>query len=122
MHCNQPSGFCSPSGFKEFPMRTRTSFSNPITQFENRSLVLFAVLTLGSASALWAQSAAAPMNKDKIIVALFAQADMNGDRALSQEEAKAIPALAERFSDVDTNGDGLVTQTEFLASMAPAKS
>jgi Ca2+-binding EF-hand superfamily protein len=54
------------------------------------------------------------------LIALFAQADKDGDKMLSNEEAKAIPALAERFEQVDANGDGKVSESEFMASMAPA--
>lgn len=103
-------------------MSKRSSLRNPVIPFDNRSLLLFAVLSLGGAGAAFAQSAAAPMSNDKTLVALFAQADKDGDKALNQEEAKAIPALAERFAEVDTNGDGLVSQAEFMASMQPAKS
>lgn len=94
----------------------------PATRFDNRSLLLFAALTLGTTSATWAQSTAAPMKNDKALVAMFTQADKDGDKALNPEEAKAIPALAERFAQVDGNGDGLVSEAEFMASMAPAKS
>jgi hypothetical protein len=103
-------------------MSKRSSLCPTAIQFDNRSLLLFAVITLGSSGVAFAQSAAAPMTNDKPLVALFAQADKDGDKALNQEEAKAIPALAERFAEVDTNGDGLVSQAEFMASMQPAKS
>lgn len=103
-------------------MSKRSSQQTTVTQFDNRSLLLFAAITLGNAGAAFAQSAAAPMRNDKPLVALFAQADKDGDKALNQEEAKAIPALAERFTEVDTNGDGLVSLAEFMASMQPAKS
>ena len=90
------------------------------TSFDKRSLMLFTAITVGAASASWAQSTAAPMNNDQALIALFAQADKDGDKMLSKEEAKAIPALAERFEQVDANGDGKVSESEFMASMAPA--
>ena len=102
-------------------MSKRSSVRASITQFENRSLVLFAAITLGASSATWAQSTATPMSNDKTLVAMFTQADKDGDKALNLEEAKAIPALSERFAEVDVNGDGMVSQAEFMASMSPAK-
>ena len=103
-------------------MSKRSSLRHTIPQFDNRSLLLFAALTLGGTTAVFAQSTAAPMNNDKTLVAMFTQADKDGDKALNPDEAKAIPALAERFKEVDGNGDGLVSQAEFMASMQPAKS
>ncbi|AOW11607.1 hypothetical protein LPB72_13125 [Hydrogenophaga crassostreae] len=102
-------------------MIKRLSIRDTNTQFDNRSLVLFAVLTLGITGATWAQSTAVPVNNDSVLVALFSQADNDADKALNAEEAKAIPALAERFSEVDGDGDGRVSEAEFMASMAPAK-
>ncbi|MEZ5703521.1 MAG: EF-hand domain-containing protein [Burkholderiaceae bacterium] len=103
-------------------MKRRTNHAAPVP-FDSRSLLLFAAITMGASSAtVWAQSAAAPADRDASVVALFAQADKNGDKSLSSEEAKAIPALAENFSAVDTNGDGKISQAEFVASLAPAKS
>lgn len=103
-------------------MKRRTTHHTAPIPFDSRSLLLFAAITMGTSATVWAQSAAAPVDRDASVVALFAQADKNGDKSLSSEEAKAIPALAEHFSAVDTNGDGKISQAEFVASMAPAKS
>lgn len=91
-----------------------------IPHFDQRSLLLFTALVLGSASATWAQSTATPVTDTKTLSSMFAQADKDGDKMLTAEEAKAIPALVERFAQVDTNGDGQVSEAEFMASMAPA--
>jgi Ca2+-binding EF-hand superfamily protein len=104
-------------------MTKRSSVRTSIAQFDNRSLVLFAALAMGASGATWAQSTAAPMtSNDSTLVAMFSQADKDADKALSAEEAKTIPALAESFDAVDGNGDGKVSEAEFLASMAPAKN
>ncbi|MEX1166629.1 MAG: EF-hand domain-containing protein [Hydrogenophaga sp.] len=90
-------------------------------RFDQRSLLLFAALTLGTTSATWAQSSAMAMGNDKPLKALFTQADQDADKSLNANEAKAIPALAERFALVDANGDGMVSETEFMAAMTPVK-
>jgi Ca2+-binding EF-hand superfamily protein len=102
-------------------MKQRASSRPAMTGFDHRSLMLFAALSLGSAGATWAQSTAVTMDNDKALVALFTQADKDADKALSPEEAQAIPALAERFAQVDSDGDGKVTGAEFMASMSPAR-
>ncbi len=43
-------------------------------------------------------------------------ADKDGDGAISAEEAKAMPMLAEHFDEVDTNHDGKVTREEMKAA------
>lgn len=91
-----------------------------ITPFDRCSLLLFTALTVGAASASWAQNTPTPLDNDPALIAKFAQADTNGDKMLGKEEAKAIPALVERFAQVDANGDGMVSQGEFMASIAPA--
>lgn len=90
-----------------------------ISSFDKRSLMLLTALTMGTASSSWAQSTAATMKDDKALMAMFAQADKDGDKMLNPDEAKAIPALAEQFSEVDVNGDEAVSLVEFMASMAP---
>jgi Ca2+-binding EF-hand superfamily protein len=43
-------------------------------------------------------------------------ADKNGDGAISAEEAKAMPMLAEHFAVLDTNHDGMLTRAEMKAA------
>lgn len=102
-------------------LRTVTMPLRPIaTTFDKRSLLLFSAITIGAAGASWAQSTTATVKNDQALVALFAQADKDGNKMLSKEESKAIPALNERFVQVDSNGDAMVSESEFMASMAPA--
>ncbi|MBL8511007.1 MAG: EF-hand domain-containing protein [Betaproteobacteria bacterium] len=45
-------------------------------------------------------------------------ADKNGDGKISREEAAALPRIAKKFDQIDTNKDGFVTLEEIKASMA----
>jgi hypothetical protein len=93
------------------------SYRQQIAQFEKRSVLLFAALTLGAAGASFAQSTATAAGGDAEIAAAFKQADKNGDNALSMEEAKSMPAVAEQFKEIDTNGDGAISMAEFTTAM-----
>jgi hypothetical protein len=108
------------AGFSTFKEFFNMSVRKTIAEFENRSVLLFAAITLGAAGTAWAQGTAAPMASDKAHSALFAQADKDGNKALSQDEAKAVPGLAEQFTRVDANGDGAISEDEFMAAMKPA--
>ena len=48
-------------------------------------------------------------------------ADKDGDGAISAEEAKAMPMLADHFAEVDTNHDGKVTREEMKAAHHPRR-
>ncbi len=43
------------------------------------------------------------------------QADTNGDGLISREEAKALPRLAARFDEIDTNHDNQISPDELRA-------
>src|SRR3990167_1795793 len=77
-----------------------------IDLFEARSVMLFATLTLGTASATFAQSSMpeAPVSNSEISAA-FATADKDASGSLSREEAKSLPAVAESFAQIDVNKD-----------------
>jgi Ca2+-binding EF-hand superfamily protein len=94
------------------------------TLFEVRSVLLFAALTMGSTSALMAQSTALPAlaSSDQEISAAFTRADKNADKALSAEEAKTLPAVSQQFTQIDANGDGAISLAEFRAAMKDPKS
>jgi len=93
------------------------SYRHQIAQFEKRSVLLFAALTLGSASAAFAQSTATGAAGGQQIAAAFTQADKNGDKSLSMDEAKSMPAVAEQFMGIDANGDGKISMAEFTTAM-----
>jgi len=92
--------------------------------FEARSVLLFAALTMGSTSALMAQSAAVPTaaTSEQAISAAFAKADKDGDMTLSAEEAQSLPAVSQQFAKIDANGDGAISLAEFTAAMKDDKS
>jgi Ca2+-binding EF-hand superfamily protein len=48
----------------------------------------------------------------------FNELDRNDDGALTRSEAAANPALAARFKEVDSDGDGKVSRFEYLKTMA----
>ena len=93
------------------------SYRKNIADFERRSVVLFTACTLGFAGAAFAQSTAAAAGSEQDRAAMFKQADTNGDKALSMDEAKAMPAVAEQFKAIDANSDGAISEAEFMAAM-----
>lgn len=108
-----------------------------IPNFEMRSVLLFAVLTMGAAGATQAQTAsAAPAatqhgataqvalsapagvasaNKGggAGVQAAFKRADRDGDGTLSRHEIEHFPALAQRFEQIDSNRDSFISRGEF---------
>ena len=101
-----------------------------IPNFELRSVVLLSALVLGAGTAAYAQSTAAPMAGSaqggtsasagaatsataKDLDAAFAKADVNKDGKLDKTEAQMMPAVAERFDQLDANGDGFISREEF---------
>lgn len=91
-----------------------------IPNFELRSVVLMSTLALGGVSAAQAQSTATPMTTgpsanatSKELDAIFAKADVNKDGKLDKKEAQMMPAVADRFEQLDANGDGFISREEF---------
>jgi EF hand len=94
--------------------------SHFIPNFELRSVVLMSALVLGGVSAAQAQSTAPPMAAGpqanataKELDAAFAKADTNKDGKLDKKEAQTMPSVADRFEQLDVNGDGFISREEF---------
>lgn len=109
-----------------------------IYSFDTRSVMLFAALSLGGAGVMHAQAqaphssptfgpaskAAAPTsspysigpaaaNPSVAAAAAFDRADANKDGQLSAKEAKQLPAISQRFKELDTDNNGSLSRTEF---------
>lgn len=93
--------------------------------FEARSVLLLAALSLGVVMAARAQTPAAPPANSTVAVphnkvttqdveAAFKRADADKDGKLSREEAEHFPALAQRFDQIDANRDRFISREEFL--------
>ena len=99
-----------------------------------RSLALLAGLTLGSAGALMAQTTAPspqgpgtprqhrPVDSDGKAPSAktaqhfsFQQVDTNRDGHLTPQEAQELPSVAANFKAIDKDGDGQISEKEFLS-------
>lgn len=99
------------------------------TLFDTRSVMLFAAISLGGAGALQAQGQtsspspqfgptekSAPQTGSKFSVATaaaFDRADTNKDGQLSAKEASNLPAIGQRFKQLDTDQNGALSRDEF---------
>ncbi|MGH6627191.1 MAG: EF-hand domain-containing protein [Burkholderiaceae bacterium] len=109
-----------------------------IPNFEGRSVMLLAFWALGTAAgaqtpdtatsrpmaqmtapsaAPAAPKAAATSSKD--MDAAFVRADTSKDGKLSREEAEQLPAVAQRFEQIDADGDKFISRAEFDKAMKP---
>ena len=99
-----------------------------IPNFEASSVVLIAALAIGALGAVTVARAqtpapaampaapvapAAAKASVKDLDAAFARADVNKDGKLDKKEAEMMPAIAERFDQLDANGDGTLSREEF---------
>lgn len=53
--------------------------------------------------------------------AAFRRADANSDGRLSRQEAAALPAVAEKFAEIDRDKDGAISMAEYMAAVAPPR-
>jgi hypothetical protein len=107
-----------------------------ISSFDSRSVMLFAALSLGGA-ALQAQTTSSPQaapgsksapaaasdvpytygpgtgNPSKAATTAFNRADADKDGQLNEKEAAQLPAISQRFKQLDTDGNGTLSPTEF---------
>ena len=106
--------------------------------FDTRSVMLFAALSLGGAGALQAQTPSTlsppqfgPASKgtaqsgsgfsvgpssggvSTAATAAFDKADSNKDGQLSAQEAATLPAVSQRFKELDTDKNGSLSRAEF---------
>ncbi len=103
---------------KDDGMRVQKHSIPKFFNFEVRSVLLLALLTLGTAAAVRAQAApgaAIPANRatSQDLEAAFKRADNNQDGKLTPQEAERFPAVAQRFAHIDSNRDGFISLEEF---------
>ena len=99
-----------------------------IPNFEASSVVLVAALALGTLAAVTASHAqtsppaatpapaaagGASKTSAKDLDAAFGRADVNKDGRLDKKEAEVMPAIAERFGQLDADSDGAISRSEF---------
>lgn len=104
--------------------------------FDTRSVMLFAALSLGGVGALQAQTSSSssppqfgpaskstaqsgsgfsvgPSSGSTAAAAAFDKADSNKDGQLSAQEAATLPAISQRFKELDTDKNGSLSRAEF---------
>ena len=92
-------------------------------KFNAMSVAIIAVAAL-HASSVYAQTPApsqpgAPSADTARYMEAFARSDKNADGKLSQQEAENLPAIAQRFEQIDTDKDGSISKTEYLEALKP---
>jgi hypothetical protein len=93
--------------------------------FDTGSMLLFSALAIGGAATAYAQAksptfgpgpaqttTAQPAAASSAASA-FERADINHDGQLSPQEAAQLPAIAGRFKQLDTDGNGALSRSEF---------
>ena len=108
------------------------------TLFDTRSVMLFAAISLGGAGALQAQGQTSspspqfgpaeksapqagsnysigPGSKSSSVAsaAAFDRTDANKDGQLSAKEAAKLPAIGQRFKELDSDSNGALSREEF---------
>jgi hypothetical protein len=94
-----------------------------IPNFEVRSVLLLAALTVGTALVARAQTsdldapAARAIRVAQEIDAAFKRADANNDNRLNRQEAARFPVIEQHFDQIDTNKDQALSPEEFQAAL-----
>lgn len=94
-----------------------------IPNFDARSVLLLAALTVGTALATQAQvsepvvTPARTVTSTQDIDAAFNRADVNGDGKLDRAEAARFPVIEQRFDQIDSDRDQAVSREEFAAAI-----
>ncbi len=76
-----------------------------------------ALLLLGTTVAAHAQTEPPAQPQAESAEKAFKRADANGDGKLSKAEAARLPAISERFVEIDKDKDGFLSMTEFMAAL-----
>jgi Ca2+-binding EF-hand superfamily protein len=76
-----------------------------------------ALLLLGTTVAAQAQTDPPSQQQAESAEKAFKRADANGDGKLSKAEAARLPAIAERFDEIDKDKDGFLSMAEFMAAL-----
>lgn len=103
------------------PLMTPTPYFIP--NFEVRSVLLLAALTVGTALVSQAQTAgqdnppvrAIPVAQE--VEAAFQRADVNRDGRLTRQEAARFPVIEQNFDQIDTDRDQAISPAEFQAAL-----
>lgn len=85
-------------------------------KFNAMSLAIIASAALCSPS--FAQTTAPATDTARYMEA-FERSDKNGDGKLSKEEAESLPAIAQRFEQIDVDKDGMISKAEYLDALKP---
>ncbi len=121
-----------------------TTSRRPFASFEKRSVLLFAALSLGGVAALHAQQtpgtapdASSSLSSGAVIgpssspstsdldtprassQAAFDRADANRDGQLSAQEAALLPAIGNRFQELDADKNSMLSREEFQEGAKP---
>lgn len=86
-----------------------------LPNFEACSVALFAACAIGAAGAHAQASSNTTGNSGRSRAGdtAFSRADSNKDGKLSREEARLLPAIYERFDQIDTDRDQFLSRAEF---------
>lgn len=93
-------------------VKRRNKF-NLLPNFEACSVALFAACAIGAAVGTHAQTTTSTSGRSSSGDTAFARADRNKDGKLSRDEARLLPAISERFDEIDADHDGFLSRAEF---------